>query len=416
VAVRNTKVELRIRNIEKYLNSFILHSSLRLDRIKKLLAALGEPQTRFPSIIIGGTAGKGSTSTMIASILTESGLKVGLYTSPHLSKLNERFKIDNKDISDKELIDLVNAIREFVTCESYFEILTSIAFLWFAKKKIDVAVLEVGMGGRWDATNVVNNKIAVLTNVGLDHTEFLGKSVNSQAWEKVAILKKEGTMVTGVTQSSVIKIVKNYAKAKSAKVIFFRILKKFNLKLLGLHQQANANLAAAAVKAFDPKIPAKAIRAGLLKAFIPGRLEVIKNIILDGAHNPIKMKALVASLKQLYPNGPKARQPRVGKKFITIFSAKKDKDIAKMLKILLPVTKKLIITKFTLSTDAGSFMAADPKLIASITRRLTSGKKIIVVPDPRQALKTAMKQFNNNNNFILVTGSLYLVGEIRSFI
>jgi dihydrofolate synthase/folylpolyglutamate synthase len=270
---------------------------------------------------VAGTAGKGSTATMLATILRENGLKVGLYTSPHLVKLNERFKINNKDISDKELIKTVNKIKLVIPTNpakperggifkdqveskdpstslgmtgglipSYFEILTTIAFQWFAQEKIDVAVLEVGMGGKWDATNIVNNKISVLTNVGLDHTEFLGRSVEKIAREKVAILKKNGVLITNITQSSVIKIVKNYAKKINAKIIF---AKKTNHKtgLLGLHQTQNASLAVEAAKQFDPKISLKIIKRGLLKAFIPGRLEIKKNIVLDGAHNPIKMKA-----------------------------------------------------------------------------------------------------------------------------
>lgn len=378
--------------LEKYLYSFILHTSLRLDRIKNLLEKLGNPQDKFQSIVVAGTAGKGSTSTMLASILRENGLKVGLYTSPHLIKLNERFKINNKDISDQELIKFVNNLKKLITDQSYFEILTTLAFLWFSKEKIDVAILEVGMGGQWDATNVVNNKISVLTNVGLDHTEFLGKTVTKIAQEKVAILKKNGVMITGVTQPTVKKIVMDYSKRQQAKVIFVKP-NNYQTKLLGEYQKINASLAVAAARQFKPNI---SVKKGLLKAYIPGRLEVInKKIILDGAHNPIKMKALVESLKKLYPQ----------KKFVTVIAFKKDKDTNTIIRELSPIVSKFFITKFSLHTDFGPYQAADPSEIAK-----SVNLDYEIIPNPKKALEKALKM---TNEMVLVTGSLYLVGEIK---
>lgn len=410
--------------LEPYLYSFILHTSLRLDRIKNLLEKLGNPQNKFPSIVVAGTAGKGSTSTMLASIFAENGLKVGLYTSPHLVKLNERFKINNKDISDKELMELVNQISVVIptnpvkpkdpstplgmtkSIPSYFEILTTIAFLWFAKHKIDVAVLEVGMGGQYDATNIVDNKISILTNVGLDHTEFLGKTIEKIAQEKVAILKKNGILITGVTQPSVKKIIKNYAKKQKARVIFAKKI-NFKTKMLGDFQAKNASLSVAAARQFKSNIR---IKKGLQKAYIPGRLEIISEVswvthsrsgyyvILDGAHNVMKMQALVNSLQKIYP----------GKKFVTIFAAKKDKDIKIMIKLLSPIVSKFIITRFTLHTDFGPHQAAKPKDIAKYIK-----KNYQVIEDPKLALKTAL----DGKDFpVLITGSLYLVGEIKQLI
>jgi len=407
--------------LEKYLYSFILHTSLRLDRIKNLLAKLGNPQNKFPSVVVAGTAGKGSTSTILASILSQSGLKVGLYTSPHLVRLNERFKINNKDISDKELIEFVNKISSVIArtpidrrtrqshagllhprkarlrndnIPSYFEIITTLAFMWFAKHKIDVAVLEVGMGGKWDATNIVNNKISILTNVGLDHTEFLGETIEKIAQEKVAILKKNGVLITGVTQPSVKKIINNYANKQKAQVYFIKP-ENYQTKLLGNFQKINASLAVAASRQFQPNI---SIKKGLLQAFIPGRLEIHKNIILDGAHNPMKMKALVDSLQKLYPD----------KKFITVFAAKKDKDVAKMLKVLLPIVSKLFITKFTVNTDWGPHQAMEPEQIAKYVN-----KKYFLFDNPKKALQKALK---TTNEMVLITGSLYLVGEIKKIL
>ena len=404
------------KQLESYLYSFILHTSLRLDRIKNLLAKLGNPQNKFPSIVVAGTAGKGSTSTMLASILSQNGLKVGLYTSPHLVRLNERFKINNQDISNKELIELVNKISSVIArirqlaetwqsrtgsrsdrddnTPSYFEILTALAFFWFSKKNIDVAVLEVGMGGKWDATNIVDNKISVLTNVGLDHTEFLGETIEKIAREKVAVLKKNGVLITAVTQPSVKKIIKNYAAKKQAKVIYITP-KNYQTKMPGDFQKINASLAVAAARQFKPGIT---VKKGLQKAYIPGRLEVQKNIILDGAHNVMKMQALVNSLKKLYP----------GKKFTTVIAFKKDKDFKKMLNILLPLVSKLFITKFTVNTDWGLHQAMEPKQIAKYT-----SKDYVLFENPKKALKTALKE---KKYPVLITGSLYLVGEIKKIL
>jgi dihydrofolate synthase/folylpolyglutamate synthase len=495
--------------VEQYLNSLTLYSSLRLDRIQKLLGLLGNPQKNFESIVVGGTAGKGSTTTILAAVLKAAGFKVGLFTSPHLEKINERFVINGKQISDKELIKLINKLSLVIpsgtlqsgvksrnlerfnarfrsldssspsapqndNIPSYFEILTAIAFQWFASKKVDVAVLEVGMGGRFDATNVVDNKVAILTNVHLDHMKFLGNTVAKIAREKVAIVKEKGILITSVSQPGVIKVVNDYTKTKAAKVIFvdknsYKIKKSttaktvFDLKtpkrnyrnielsLLGQHQATNAALAVTAAQIFCPTISSTAVWEGLKKAFIPGRLEIIKlskaggtrrrtsmagvpavgghegkrgtgpafaakawadnaglwrksTIILDGAHNPVKMQALVQTLTRLWP----------GRKFITIFAAKKDKDIKKMLQSVLPLTCKLIITKFERTTDFGKSLAVVPKTIAKLAQTI-SHQTPIIVPDNQKALSMARK-LAKKDDLVLVTGSLYLVGEVRKLI
>src|SRR3989344_4068481 len=209
----------------KYLEKYIPTSSkkhpgiLGIERMRMLVDLLSNPQNSYKTIHVGGTSGKGSTSTLIASILSMK-LKTGLHTSPHLEKVNERISIDRKDISNKDFVELLNEIKpavekmekESIGAPSYFEIITAMAFFYFRKEKVDIAVIEVGMGGKFDATNVVESEVAVLTNVGLDHTDVLGETVEEIATDKAGIIKHGTSIITGVKQPSVIEIIKSKVK------------------------------------------------------------------------------------------------------------------------------------------------------------------------------------------------------------
>ncbi len=442
---------------------------LGLRRMEYFMGLLGNPQQHYPTIHVGGTSGKGSTATIIASILSTK-YKVGLHTSPHLVKINERIKIIDKrkalsvkrkvDIVDDEFTALLNEIIPFVNKvekssygkPSYFEIVTAMAFVYFKDQKVDIAVIEVGMGGRYDATNVVKPLVAVLTNVGLDHTEILGDTVEKIATDKVGIIKKGIQVISAVTQPSVVRIIVEKCKKEKARLSLlgrdfsYKInnigeegsvfdykgklkFKNLRLRLLGQHQIENATLAIRAIEVINNPITQltnnpinsqiineENIRNGLMRAFIPGRLEIINKkplIILDGAHNSDKVKALIYSIRKIFPK----------KKVTSIIAIKNDKNAKEMLTQLLKISDRVIFTNFQLTADIGIINSFDPKELLTITqiiqqhryisRHTKVVKKISVAGNVEKALDEAIKSAKPDD-LILVTGSLYLVGEIKS--
>ncbi|MDP3987676.1 MAG: folylpolyglutamate synthase/dihydrofolate synthase family protein [Candidatus Levybacteria bacterium] len=420
-----------------------------LDRMKKFLELLGNPQEGFRSILISGTSGKGSTAYLISHILKTSGYKTGLTISPHLEKINERIQINGKQISDKEFMNMVCSIvptiellwKKYKIKPSYFEILIALAFLYFKKEKVDIAVVEVGLEGKFDATNVLNPLIFVLTNIDLDHTEILGNSVEEIAKEATEIINKnkelgiknygQKVVVTGVKQKSVIKIVEE--KCKDAGVELFRLGKDFsllknqNLSLRGEYQRENASIAVETVlklKRFGFKIDEKNIRKALKTAFFPGRFEIVQidsvlrlallaqdkmsaTLILDGAHNPSKMKAFIESLTEFVGS----------KKNIFVVAFKKDKDIKSMLSEIFKIADVIIITQFKTATDVGknSAMPVGNFKFSILNFQSKNKIKIFKIRDSKKALKKAFEVVEPED-LIVVTGSLYLVGEIRSYL
>ncbi|MBI4990786.1 bifunctional folylpolyglutamate synthase/dihydrofolate synthase [Candidatus Gottesmanbacteria bacterium] len=401
---------------------------LGLRRMEYLMNLLGNPQFRYPTIHVGGTSGKGSTATIIASILATK-YKVGLHTSPHLVKITERIKIfgqddpgsflrefdPGSDISEDEFIGLVNYIKPFVDkveksnlgLPSYFEIVTAMAFLYFYQQKVDIAVIEVGMGGRFDATNVIRPEVAVLTNVGLDHTEILGDTIEKIAEDKAGIIKPGILVVSGVKQTSVIQIIREKCKEESAKLSLLIPSPSGSARQFLHHPRSpSATSEVFPWLAFSYRIKQIDSKGSVfdykgIKSLKNLKLKLNPLVILDGAHNPDKVKALADSVKKIFPK----------KRITTIIAIKNDKDAKEMLTQLLEVSYKVIFTKFELTADIGIITSYDPNKLLGIGRTIAKDKSMSVTADAKKAVDQAIKSAKSSD-LILVTGSLYLVGEI----
>jgi dihydrofolate synthase/folylpolyglutamate synthase len=420
---------------ELYQSSGQPRRKFSLDEIRVLLSALGNPHRRFPSVLIAGTNGKGSTAATLASILTASGQRTGLYTSPHLARVNERIRLDRLEIDDEAFARLYfrvhDCAQQLVLDErlpqipSFFEILTAQALLYFAESRVDIAVLEVGMGGRLDATNIVDPLLSVITDISLDHTEWLGSTIAAITREKAGILRRDGTLVTlpqhpqanqvlgevatelGVRGVSAAPYMPPTAAATgpySVEALGAPIL--VDSPLAGAHQHRNLALAiAAAVElATNPGFPITpaAIEEGIRQTRWPARLERIQKAgvtwVLDVAHNPAGAWALRAGLSGLLGDEGKPR--------ILIFSCLRDKPVAEMAQILFPLFDHVIVAPMHTARAA-----ATPDLLAAAR---ATGTPATVAESVSDALQTAEKKIDDGT--IVVSGSVYLVGEARSIL
>ena len=418
---------------ELYVASGQPRRKFSLDEVRILLSALGDPQRTFPSVLIAGTNGKGSTASTLASILTSAGYRTGLYTSPHLGRPNERIRIDREEIDDAAFArhyfkahdmaqELLLACR-LPQLPSYFELLTSLAFLYFAEKKAEIAVLEVGMGGRLDATNIVEPLLSIVTDISLDHMEWLGPAITDIAREKAGILRRNGTMITlpqhpeanqvlgevatelGVRGVSAVPYTPAVSASGAYSVEAFGKTIEVHSPLTGAHQQRNVALAiAAAVELSDHhnfRISPAAIEEGIRSTRWPGRLERIQkdgvNWILDVAHNPAGAWALRAGLREsLLDESPRT----------LVFSCLRDKPAAEMAQILFPLFEQVIVAP--IHTARGAQL--DDLLAAA----KTTGTPAAVAESVREALEIA--QSRSVDGTAVVSGSVYLVGEARSLL
>ena len=392
-----------------------------LKAISELLSRLGNPQNLYKTILIAGTNGKGSTAAMISSILSSAGYKVGLYTSPHLVDVRERIVINGKKISLKEfnqtIADVKDKIKQPVT---YFEFLTAAAFVYFQRQKVDIAVLEVGLGGRLDATNVCKPLVSVITNISPDHMDYLGNTLDSIAREKAGIIKQKGICITAAKQNKVLEVLKNVClrrramlyclssdiKIKKQKDGFlnyqglYRNLKNLKIPLQGDHQLSNAALALAAIELCEKKgfsIADTAIYAGLKNTHWEARLEVLQNqplFLLDGAHNPAGISVLCRSFKKDFSY----------RRLILIFGALADKDYRQMLQKIIPLTSTIILTqlKTKRAVPVNDIMETVKKM----------GYPAIVTENVKQAIERA-QAMAKKQDLICATGSFYLAGEIK---
>ena len=414
---------------------------LGLERIKELLAYLGHPEGRLKIIHVAGTNGKGSTAAMIASILRASGFRVGRFTSPHLVDWRERLAVlEGKEVSFiskrkfssgiERLKPPISRLQKEENSPTIFEVLTALALYHFAGKKLDFAVMEVGLGGRLDATNVVKPLVSVITNVALEHQEYLGDTKEKIAGEKAGVIKKGGIVVSAESAPALLKIIEKKCKTKSAGLIRIgkdieifsyqlQVLKgKFTssftvkglkglyvnleLSLAGEHQALNAATAIGAVESLSfsgIEIPPQAIRKGLKSVYWPARLEAISRkpaVLIDGAHNPAAAEAAAKTLKQA--NGYR--------ELLLIIGCLKDKDIDGMLKVFLPLSSCIIATK------PANSRALEPGIIAQKVRKY--GRRCLVKRNVKEALNYASGKARVED-LIFVTGSFYLAGEIKKF-
>ena len=419
-----------------------------LAHMRVLLAALNQPEQRFPSVLIAGTNGKGSTAATLVSILQASGLRTGLYTSPHLIRINERIQIDGQPISDDQfalLHDVVDRTAERLVGEgdlpwhpSFFEMLTAIAFEHFAQSAVEIAVLEVGMGGRLDATNVVEPRVSVITDISLDHQKFLGDTIAEIAREKAGIIRRNGVVVTlpqtpqanDVIGNTILELEARAVNAvpyvppvspASAEYLETHTSdsgpgSRYPLQvgnreilvqspLIGRHQLRNIALAIAAAEELGKQgfaVTPNSIERGIRDTRWPGRFEVIPatqdapEYVFDVAHNPAGAWALRSTLSAIYE----------GRKLIFVFGAMRDKAIGEMAEILFPLADRVILTR---AENPRSASPAEIRAAARINSEIQDAEPV----------KTALEQARisaSPSGVVVITGSIYLVGEAMRLI
>jgi dihydrofolate synthase/folylpolyglutamate synthase len=406
-----------------------------LDRIRELLRMLGDPQDRLRCVHIAGTNGKGSTAAFLASMLTAEGCRVGLYTSPYLEAFTNRMAIGGIDIDELSLAALVERVKPLVEeialtkfgQATEFEVVTAMAFTYFAQCQPDWVVVEVGLGGRLDATNVIIPAVSVITNIGLDHTQVLGDTVGAIAWEKAGIIKGGIPVITAAEKPEALAVITQVAAERGASLhtvdadirytiqastldgqIFDYMSSRhtypgMKIRLLGEHQVRNAVTALAARELLDETvIDESAVRSGLAEAQWPGRLEVFSRsplVLVDGAHNSDGFQALRTALLSLL----------AGKKLHLVLGILGDKAVDEILSLAAPLaTAGMIITR------PDNIRAADPYAVAQIASRYTSAP-VVVEENIADAVKRALYE-TRVDEALCVCGSLYTISEAREIL
>ena len=371
------------------LNSFGIKPGL--ERITLLAKELSNPQNCFESIHVAGTNGKGSTCAMLAEIFLQAGYKVGLFTSPHLESYCERIKINGENISEGEFAEIIELIKFFKVPATQFEVLTAAAFAYFAKENVDIAVIEVGLGGTFDSTNIITPKVSVITNIALDHENILG-DLKSIARNKAGIIKKNIPVVTAATGEP-LKIIREVAKKNSSPIYEVTKPAEVQINLRGEFQKLNAAVAIQTAKVLN--ISEEKIFAALEKVHWAGRFEIFETdcgkVIIDGAHNPHGAAALRKSLDKNFPAGRRT----------FIFGALADKNIDAMIKILFR-TEDFVIVALPNSTRAESLENLCNKLKSFGINFATA-----------ENISDAVEKLKSADGLKIAAGSLYLIGEVR---
>ena len=405
--------------------------TLDLSRVERLLAAVGNPHTRFPAVHIAGTKGKGSTAAMSEACLRAAGYRTGFYTSPHMHTFRERIQVDRRKIAREEVIALVEEVRPLIERTpgvTYFEAITAIGFLHFARSKVEVAVVEVGLGGRLDATNVLTPEVSVITSLSLDHTYLLGNTLAEIAREKAGIIKPGIPAVSAPQRAEAIKVLEAVSQERGSSLTEVgrdwdydpgsadldgqaftarritgggsELDGEYWIPLLGRHQLENATNAIAALDIMHQRgfhIPIEAVHEGLRSVCWPGRMEILSReplVIVDGAHNSYSAQVLRRALEEWFPD----------QRWTLIFGASADKDIAGMLKVLLP------ISEYTIVTRSDHPRAAAPVELADVVAAVGGGAEVSV--NVRKSLRRGLALMDPASG-LLVTGSTHLVADVH---
>lgn len=408
-----------------------LHHKSGLTRMRKLMELIGNPQKGLKYVHVAGTNGKGSIVSMIASILMKAGYKVGVYTSPHINRYNERIRVNDTEISEEDIIEILSIMKESIEQVPYFEedfltefdMVTALAFQYFSKQRCDIIILETGLGGRVDSTNIIDKpEIAVITTINYDHLDILGKSLSEIAFEKAGIIKNECDVVLYPQKQGVQIVFEEVCRQRKARlheVDFSKLIlkifdhtkqifdfdddKELEITLLGEHQIRNAAVAIKAIEILRRKgydINDNALRLGLKKAEWPGRFEIVNQsplVVIDGAHNVEGVKSLVHNLQKYFPN----------KKITFICGVLADKTYMEMIDMLIPLASRFV----TVTPDSKRALSAEDlaKYLQSFefSNVLVGGK-----------IKNAIDLCINTSyceEVICVFGSLYYIGEVREY-
>ena len=402
---------------------------LGLERIIHICKKLDNPQNKIKIIHVGGTNGKGTVCKIIGSILKNSGYKVGIYLSHHLQRFSERFVINEKEISKKDVVNLIEKIKPIIeemtkndNTPTFFEIVTAMAFQYFFDKSVDYTIIEVGLGGRFDATNVIIPEISIITNVTLEHQNILGKKIEDIAFEKAGIIKEKVPIITAATGKA-LDVIKKIANEKKSNVTIVEknswekasggvdwqellikgTLKEYNIKtsLIGRFQGENIAISLNTIEILQMNglyVTEESIIEGIEKTSNPGRMEIVgfePLILLDGAHNIAGINFLKIALENDF----------VYEKLILVFGILSDKSVKEILDIIIPIADTIIITKST------NPRASDPSKLKDMIK----GKDVILKEKVSDAISYA-KKIAKKQDLICVTGSLFTVGESKDYL
>ena len=414
-------------------------STFDLKRMEEMMCSVGDPHTKRKTIHITGTKGKGSTAIIVSSILSRLGLKTGLFTSPHLTYLGERMKVNDKTISQETFVQLMNMLKPYIdkiTAETpilmptFFEIVTAIAFLYFEREKTDISVMEVGMGGRLDSTNIILPEVSVITPVGYDHTDRLGKTLDKIAFEKAGIIKEDIPVISSIQEPDALAVISKTCNEKRSllylvgqDILIYDIkvaqrngiygtecvietwrnrYKNIFLPLVGRHQVENCAAAIGSLEVLAGKgvikIDNELIVNALADIRCPARIEVISEeplTIVDTAHTVASMKILRESIKESFSF----------RKLVLVIGLSSDKDIEGVLKEIVSISNDLIFTR------TGNPREADPEQMAVIAKRF-SQNNLMVIEDIDEAMEEA-KEIANADDLICITGSFFLAGKVK---
>lgn len=420
-------------NYERMTNFRYCRDVLDLDRVRRVLKELGSPDRRYPIIHVAGTKGKGSVCAMAASILREAGLSVGLFSKPHLIRLNERVSVDGQDISDEHFVEMMNLLYPLLEAQraegnalTFFDLITVLALSYFARRRVDAVVLEVGLGGRLDSTNVVEPTVCVITTISFDHTHILGDTLAKIASEKAGIIKSGVPVISGVEDPEPRDVIRSAASEQDAPLIEygrdFRLklgeepygefavetssskYERLRLPLWGTHQRLNAAVAVAAVEAFSTRVKRPIteveIRRGLEHVKLRGRVEVLSKqpwVILDVAHNPSSLEALRNTLEARLPS----------RRVVLLMGISRDKDVEGNLRAILPIASHAIFT------GIGHPRGVEPEELKKMAQAIAPKLLCEAEDDIASAFERAL-ELTGPEDVLCITGSFYLAGEVAA--